>query len=72
MPERPPARARLHAVSGDEAAEDIAARRAIAEPPVPGDGQEPASAAAPEDSRWASLWRGLWPKLAALGLELAI
>ena len=44
-----------------------AALRAIG-PPGPGDGpSEP-----PESSRLAGLWAGLWPKLAAVGLALAI
>ncbi|MBA3546846.1 MAG: ABC transporter permease [Nannocystis sp.] len=76
MPETlagPPARARLHAVTGDEPAEDDSQTRgplrAVAEAPVPGDNPE---LYAPEGSSLAGLWSGLWPKLAAIGLAFAI
>lgn len=80
-----PVRARLHAVTVDEAAEDSQSPlRAVDGVPVLGD--SPVSEASeqgnvdavnpdwvkPDGSRLAGIWAGLWPKLAALGLALAI
>lgn len=78
-----PLRTRLHAVSGDEgggSAGDSQARgqlRAVGEAPVPEDSPRVGGAGEPEwvkpdASRFAGVWGALWPKLAALGLALAI
>ncbi len=75
-----PARTHLHAIDGEaEVTEDSHARaqlHAVAPPvpaqaPVPGDSPE-SFTAAPEGSRLTAAWAALWPKLAAVGLALAI
>lgn len=83
-----PMRTRLHAVTGDEGEGSRGPLRAVGEAPVSGDSPSPPSDprepdprdpdprepewVKPEASRLAGMWSALWPKLAALGLALAI
>lgn len=68
-------RVRLHAIAGEAAPEDShapAQLRAVGGAPGPGDSPEPEPPAEPKGARLGPLWSALWPKLAALGLALAI